>query len=74
MTRTPTASEPTAPSEAAAGLDWDGLRAAIDLQGGICHTRVVAELPQHPPIRVLRNVADGIEPLRHPTNYREFSR
>jgi hypothetical protein len=44
-------------------FDWDGLKAAIDLQGGIRHVVIAAEMPQHPPIRLLRSVSEGIEPL-----------
>lgn len=73
MTRGPTAGAPMMPSESTEGLDWDALRAAIDTQGGIRNTRMMGELPLHPPIRLLRSVADGIEPLRHYESARELS-
>jgi hypothetical protein len=63
MTRPPVTDGLRASLDAAEGYDWDALRAAIDLGGGLRNTVLMAEIPRHPPIRVMRSVSEGVEPF-----------
>jgi hypothetical protein len=48
---------------ATGGFDWDRLKAELEAEGGIRHKFLVAEMPRHPPIRLMTGVSESIEPF-----------
>lgn len=45
-------------------LDWSMLSKELALHGGVRNRVLVAEMPMHPPIRLMSSISDGIYPVR----------
>jgi hypothetical protein len=48
-----------------AQLDWDELKRKLEAEGGIRPTHLIAEMPLHPPIRLMDGMTNGVEPQRY---------
>lgn len=45
--------------------DWDKVREQVEANGDIRNTHLVAEMPRHPPARVLTGSTEGVYPLKN---------